>query len=226
MARRLSLTKYSNIRDEARANGLKYYYTGTICENGHMDKRYVNTNICYACKREQNHRDFINHKSRVLDNCHKSYRRTKTKHIESSRQWAKNNRDRSNNIKHRWKINHREQYLEGARRYTTYKCQDPFYRLNKRMSTAIWRSLKAGKANKRWENTVKFTFEELKLHLESMFVEGMTWDNYGKVWSVDHIKPIVLCELFEEAWQLSNLQPLFNSENARKRDKYPYDIKR
>ena len=48
----------------------------------------------------------------------------------------------------------------------------------------------------------------------------MTWDNYGTYWEVDHIKPLSLCDAFEEAWQLSNLQPLTCSENRSKGNKY------
>lgn len=69
-----------------------------------------------------------------------------------------------------------------------------------------------------------FTIGELKSHLESLFTEGMSWDNYGK-WHIDHIKP---CSLFNheiksdfiECWSLKNLQPLWASENIKKGDKY------
>ena len=52
---------------------------------------------------------------------------------------------------------------------------------------------------------------QLKQHLESLFTEGMSWDNYGE-WHIDHIKPV---SLFDEDTpihvvnDLSNLQPLW-----------------
>ena len=41
-------------REEAKKLNQKWYYTGEPCKYGHIDKRYVNTDICYTCKRNQN----------------------------------------------------------------------------------------------------------------------------------------------------------------------------
>lgn len=65
--------------------------------------------------------------------------------------------------------------------------------------------------------------EQLKQHLESQFKPGMSWENYGKVWHVDHKKPLggKMFDLTnpkdcEVAFHWSNLQPLFAEENLRK----------
>lgn len=66
----------------------------------------------------------------------------------------------------------------------------------------------------------------LKLHIESQFKEGMTWDNYGiKTWHVDHIKPVSLFNLnnddeLKECFNYKNLQPLWAKDNLRKRNRY------
>lgn len=62
-------------------------------------------------------------------------------------------------------------------------------------------------------------------HLRSLFKVGMTIDNYGTVWEIDHIKPCALFDLANEGQQracfhFSNLQPLFKSENRQKWSKY------
>lgn len=54
---------------------------------------------------------------------------------------------------------------------------------------------------------------------------GMSWDNYGKVWEVDHIKPCSLFNLADptqqrECFNYSNLQPLFVLDNRKKGDVY------
>jgi hypothetical protein len=67
-----------------------------------------------------------------------------------------------------------------------------------------------------WELLVSFTLEELKQHLESQFHEGMTWDNYGIFWEIDHIMPVSKCTSLEETWALSNLQPLTKRKNRSK----------
>jgi hypothetical protein len=65
------------------------------------------------------------------------------------------------------------------------------------------------------------TLEKLKEHLESQFVEGMSWDNHGK-WHVDHIRPVssfVLGDIedLKKCCHYTNLQPLWAADNLSKR---------
>jgi hypothetical protein len=54
-----------------------------------------------------------------------------------------------------------------------------------------------------------------------MFEPGMTWENYGRVWHVDHRFP---CAAFDmgraeeqkRCFHYLNLQPLFAEDNLRK----------
>jgi len=64
---------------------------------------------------------------------------------------------------------------------------------------------------------------ELRIHLEKQFKRGMTWDNYGTYWHVDHIIP---CAKFnhliesqrKQCWHWTNLQPLEAKKNMQKSD--------
>ena len=54
--------------------------------------------------------------------------------------------------------------------------------------------------------------------------EGMTLDNYGKIWHVDHVFPCAHFDLSDENEQLicfnwSNLRPCYAQENLSKSDK-------
>lgn len=65
----------------------------------------------------------------------------------------------------------------------------------------------------------------LVAHLESKFKPGMTWENHGPVWHIDHRKPCAKFDLTDPKQQKAcfhwtNLQPLFASENCSKRDRY------
>ena len=68
------------------------------------------------------------------------------------------------------------------------------------------------------------TWEEAKLHIESLWQEGMNWDNYGNCdsneyncsWHLDHIIPISYAKTEEESYLLShwsNFQPLCSKIN-------------
>lgn len=68
---------------------------------------------------------------------------------------------------------------------------------------------------------VSINYSELRVRIEQMMIEGMSWDNYGKVWAIDHIVPLRLFDLFNEnelktAWNYQNLMPLFKADNLHK----------
>jgi hypothetical protein len=41
-------------RKEAKASGLRYYFTGKACPQGHLSERLVFNSSCRACQREAN----------------------------------------------------------------------------------------------------------------------------------------------------------------------------
>lgn len=62
------------------------------------------------------------------------------------------------------------------------------------------------------------SWEELKSHLESRFLPGMTWENRSE-WHIDHIIPCSTASTEEEMKKLfhfSNLQPLWKEDNLKK----------
>jgi hypothetical protein len=204
-------------KQTARETNSPWYFTGEPCKNGHIDRRYVRTEICYECKRGRAKRDYTNHKQRVLKSAHKSYSLHKTERKKKSNEWANNNRESSRRIKRRNAAKHHDKYLSAEKkRIKLRRQQDPQWRLNRNMSKAVWNWLKKSKDFQHWETLVNFTVAELRQHLEEQFDENMTWDNYGRYWHVDHIYPISRCKTFEEAWALTNLQPLERIENLRK----------
>ena len=104
---------------------------------------------------------------------------------------------------------------------------DLAFKLNKYISNAIRRSLGNGKNGKNWRELVGYDCQELKKHLELQFKDGMTWENYGRNgWVIDHRIPLSLFNItgikskgFRKAWELLNLQPLWENENNFKRAK-------
>lgn len=86
--------------------------------------------------------------------------------------------------------------------------------------------------NVKTSDMCNYTPEQLKIHIESLFRPGMTWDNYGiKGWHIDHKKPLSLFNFFDidgninldeirACMSLDNLQPLWAKENLIKSNKY------
>ena len=100
-------------------------------------------------------------------------------------------------------------------------------RLDDSMSNLFGQCLKGKKAGKRWKDLISYTFQDLINHLKNQFDDKMTWDNYGKYWEIDHIKPKSLFHYespedpeFKKCWALENLQPMEKIMNRIKYNKY------
>jgi len=69
------------------------------------------------------------------------------------------------------------------------------------------------------------SIDELIIHLESLWQEGMNWNNYGFYgWHIDHKIPLNSFDLtdreqFLKACHYTNLQPLWMEDNLSKQDK-------
>lgn len=64
-------------------------------------------------------------------------------------------------------------------------------------------------------------------YIEEQFYGGMTWENYGKVWELDHMKPVCEFDLSITADRLAcanfkNLQPLLVKDNIKKGDRVSF----
>ena len=83
---------------------------------------------------------------------------------------------------------------------------------------------KALKGNHKTSSTIDLlgcSLDDLKIHLSKNFKDGMTWDNYGSDWHIDHIIPCFNFDLTDEVQQkicfnFANLQPLWRLENLKK----------
>lgn len=103
------------------------------------------------------------------------------------------------------------------------------FRLKKTVRSRIYNAIKRlGDVQKpriryRTEKMIGCTIEQLRSHLESRLKRGMTWDNHGSHWHIDHIIPMAHFDLTDESQLLAashytNMQPMWASENFAKSD--------
>lgn len=127
----------------------------------------------------------------------------------------------------KFKINCAEKKRTYQKKYTRERrIKDAKFRLlgNLRNRLRFAVSAAGGKKQSRTSNLIGCSIEQLRKHLESLFKEGMTWDNYGQ-WHVDHIRPCCSFNLLDEKEQskcfhYTNLQPLWAKDNFAKSGKY------
>ena len=111
----------------------------------------------------------------------------------------------------------------------TRRKTDPQYAIRNNLRCRMNIALRAVgmKRDKPLEQLIGCTIQQLHAHLESLFTEGMTWENRGhtgRVWHIDHKKPCASFDLTDPAQQaacfhFTNLQPLWAVDNIRKSDK-------
>ena len=152
----------------------------------------------------------------------------KAKAVERMRLWRKNNLDRYKAQGKKWRDDNPDKNKEYMVKWYVEN-KDWLEKTDKRRAyrkaynkensiTLKWRQLllKAisrmnDKKKDKTINLLGYTQYELKNHLESLFTEGMSWDNHGE-WHIDHIKPV---SKFDKDTHpsivnaLSNLQPLW-----------------
>jgi len=96
-----------------------------------------------------------------------------------------------------------------------------FYENIRRSSNRVVKQLALGNKPTNTLTWLGCSQEELKARFESLFTEGMTWENYGE-WHVDHIRPV--SSFAPEEWALinhyTNLQPLWAKDNLMKGDSW------
>jgi hypothetical protein len=99
--------------------------------------------------------------------------------------------------------------------------KDPKFRLLKSLRVRMRIALKRGSKSASTLALLGCTIAQWRTHLESQFRPGMSWENYGSVWHVDHRRPCASFDLLDPAQQrecfhYTNTQPLFVEENLRK----------
>lgn len=155
----------------------------------------------------------------------KEYLNNKDKYISRTRKYYTDNFDKVSIKKKAYYEKNKSSYNEKVKlnHYRRMK-EDIDYRLKCNFRCRFNRYLK-GKSFKKTSSIsqhIGCSPQELRDHLQSLFTDGMTWDNYGK-WHVDHIRPLNSAKDIDEAYSLfhyTNLQPLWAIDNIRKGCKY------
>jgi hypothetical protein len=188
--------------------------------------------------KERNRKKYHKNKEKNIERSKRSSEKRKKEDLEeykkarkkSSEKWYKNNSEKVKKYCKKYCKENPERTKKYQREYVLKKLHtNPHFKLKCNISTSIWTRLRKRLSSKKGKSTWNFlpyTVDDLIQHLEELFAEGMSWDNYGK-WHVDHKKPDSLFnyknvddEEFQKCWALENLQPLWAKDNQKKSNKY------
>ena len=168
------------------------FYEGRPCNEGHT-KRYTSDSRCVECKK-------------IIDA--KTYRKDKEKILK---------RNKIRYATPEYKKQHTEWKMKRYR-------NDPVFRLKDIRKRQLLQFIKrvGGTKTRRTEELLGYTAEELKDHLESLFKDGMTWENQGE-WHIDHKIPMSYFtseDQIKECFALENLKPEWGGWNMSKGNRF------
>jgi len=124
-----------------------------------------------------------------------------------------------------YKSTHKELVKAQRRKHTKKQMlTNVNYKLRKNIRGRINNAIINGFGKKSHKTTVLLgcDWNTVRMHLESQFVNGMSWDNYGLFgWHIDHIRPCASFDLTDvdqqkECFNYKNLQPLWARDNLVK----------
>jgi hypothetical protein len=183
-------------------------------KNKIKDKKIILGKVCNKCLDYKTINNFHKHIGNIdgyrsiCKKCRKlewenNYPNIFKKHRENSKKWRENNKEKYNEF-------FKNRYIKLPHTYA-------------------WRGMLSSMLRRFGKNKEKTTIEilgysaeDLKNHMESLFLEDMTWENWG-LWQIDHIRPI---SSFEKTTDpkivnaLTNLQPLWKKDNIIKSNKF------
>ena len=215
-----------------RSKGLKY--CSRRCSNG---SRSNNVEIrCAVCNiiLEKKSRKYCSKqchiKGKTKEGTEERNKKRRKQYILEHREYFKT-RAKKSYEKHKKKYKERSKIRRKDPEYRKKKAEyqnnwlknlkDPVFKLKNRLRSRLTSALKSKNAIKQLSAIalIGCSIEDLKKHIESQWLPGMTWENHTlKGWHIDHIKP---CNTFDltnleeqkKCFHYTNLRPLWSFDN-------------
>ena len=188
---------------------------------------YGYRNQCKKCRCNQAKKYYEEHKEERNEYSKKYHEEHREELNQKHKEYCEKNKERIEQVRKEYREVHRKELSAQSVEYERQRRKtDPMKKLKKTLRSRIYNAIHrqyGEKANSSME-LIGCTIQEVRKHIESQFVEGMTWDNHGE-WHVDHIRPCVSFNLEDpeeqkKCFHFTNLQPLWAEDNFRKSGKF------
>jgi len=164
----------------------------------------------------------------VSDKKYRESEKNKLRKKNNSARWSKENKEHLKKYHKEWVENNIDKVRTKKAKYEREKkAKDPKYKISSVFRTALYTALKEKDIlkDKKCFELLGYTKNDLIKHINKLLEPRMTLENYGE-WHIDHIIPISKFnytstddEQFKECWSLSNLRPMWGSDNISKSNK-------
>jgi hypothetical protein len=195
------------------------------CRNSKIKEYYLENKLKHSIsvkKWQENNKNRVKQKSKEykIKNRDKILKQNRKNYSPEKRKIA-DQKIRNNPIKLQNRRKFKREYEQKRRK------ESITYRLKNQLRCRLCIALKGGPKLGKYAEYLGCSTDQLKIHLESKFLPGMSWDNWGKgegKWNIDHIIPLssfnlsIKEELFK-ACHYTNLQPLWEHDNLVKNNR-------
>jgi hypothetical protein len=149
----------------------------------------------------------------------------KSHYLEKSRRKSSERIKKSEEEKEEARRLSKEKKKARVREYVrTRRKRDPEFHLAHNIRTRLNMALRSSNKDRALRGQTRhwgITMKQFMLYIENQFRPGMTWENRGEVWELDHVEPLSEADLSDEGDYLYytgwlNYQPLFKKDNRTK----------
>ena len=195
-----------------------YTYCKTCCKQREIERRLNNPEKEKARYKkykqdnkisvsDYNAKYYLIHEEEIRAHHKKRYNENPTKSIEQAKEWIKNHPKQAAETKRR---NHQK-------RFDT----DPAYRLLCNYRCRVVKILNGGTKEETTKELIGCSLTKWREWLEKRFYSNISWENYGDVWHVDHVIPLIEFDMTDSvqrkaAFHYTNTQPLLWFDNLSK----------
>lgn len=195
---------------------------GKICKNCNLNKDLSEFHksksnklgvlpICKLCRNTKLKENYDSEKTREIHLKYSNSEKGKETIKRVRTDYYQNNKEAENKRSLDWAEKNKKFVKKYNKEYNKIRKINDKYKI-------MWRSVLTNSlkrlGNKKEGHTIDllgYSALDLKFHIESLFTDGMTWENYGE-WHIDHIKGV--CQYADDTPlyivnSLSNLRPLW-----------------
>lgn len=195
---------------------------------------------CRSCHKTNSKIYRDNNKDKKKNSDALYYAKNKDSINEYKKNWHQENKESRKEKINIYRVENKDKILKQANfRKKERRKTDPVYKLRENVSSSIRIFLYTQNVSKKGisiANNLSYSFDELKLHIGSLFESWMNWENQGIynintwddndsstwTWQLDHIIPqsklpytSMEDENFQKCWALENLRPYSAKQNIK-----------
>jgi hypothetical protein len=165
-------------RNAALKRGIKRYFTGKACSNGHVAQRQTKSGTCIVCSRLSMARRRSRNPEKYAEIDHRSHRKTHQKRLEQGRRYHQANRAVRNAQSRLYYREHREEIAERSRQrriadpHRSRAASRRYYQGHRAESAKRGRQYRASEIGRRIKSTAENRRRAKKVNLPGSHTEA------------------------------------------------------